>query len=428
MRTLACLFAFASAAAVLSSIAAAQVTPLPADVVADSIGMNLHPEFFGKAPSVYADPAYTNIIQTELIASGIRYVRSGAEAPSGDSNPHKAEFFAREMALVNAGIKLTITAPLIATIDTDYNSSGGWYQAEGANEPDLAHQPCNTILANQQSLYNAVKGDPLVSSLPVLGPSLTTTNSATWLRTCSTFAGIADVGNWHTYIHAVNPEATGWDHTYFANAQALYPAVPIYATEYGYRSVQAGEVAHQNPVPGAPDAIIARYMPRWIVEKIKIGYTRGFIHQIADNHVPSPTDPNSGYGMIDYYGTIKPQWNAVKNMLIEFADPSPVTPVPLSYTVTRVSGNSAAPLTMLFQRSDGKYLLPIWLGLSGWNGSTYVLTPVSPEVVSVQLGTSAPSVNIDTFNDDGTMSMRTIVPVNGLFQMTVTDHLQVLIF
>jgi hypothetical protein len=424
MKTLLCLFV---SAALLSSAAAAQVTPLPADRVADSIGMNLHPEFFANPPSVYSDPNYTNIIQSELIASGIRYVRAGPNAPSGDSQAHKAEFFAREKALTSAGIKLTITSSPGTAFDTDYNAVGGWFQVDGQNEPDL-FQPCATTISTQRALYSAVHNDALISGLPVLGPSLTTTNPTTWLKTCPTFAGIADIGNWHTYIHAVNPEAAGWDHAYFANAQRLFPSMPIYATEYGYRSVQAGEVHGQNPVPGAPDAIIARYVPRWVLEKIKIGYARGFIHQIADNHVPSPTDPNSGYGMIDYYGTIKPQWTALKALIAMFTDPSPVTPVPLGYTVTRKSGNSTVPLTMLFQRSNGKYMLPIWLGLSGWNGGTYTLTPVSNEVVSVQLQTSVQSVEIDTFNDDGTVSTNMVAPVNGLFQMTVTDHLQVLIF
>ena len=418
----------------LPVIANAQVTPLPADRVVDSIGVNVHPEFFASLPSVYSDPAYANIIQSELIASGVRYVRAGSAAPSGDNPQHKAEYFAREMALNNAGIKLTIVAPALtrlANIDTDFNSSGGWYQAEGTNEPDLSGQSCSKIIANQTTLYNAIKNDQLVSSLSVLGPSLTITNSVNWLKTCPTFTGIADVGNWHTYIHAVNPEAAGWDHTYYAHAQSLYPNMSIYATEYGYRSVQAGEIAGQNHVAGAPDAIIARYMPRWILTKIQIGYDRSFWHQIADNHVPSPTDPNSGYGLIDYYGNIKPQWTAIKSLIAMFADPTPITPVPFNYTVTPISGNTTAPTTMFFQRSDGKYMLPIWLGLPGWDGNTYTVTPVAPEVVSVQLqlgSTYARPIDINTFNDDGTVSVNTVMPVNGLFYMTVTDQLQVLIF
>jgi hypothetical protein len=418
-----------AAAIALPLAADAQVTPLPADRVADSVGMNVHPEFFANPPSVYSDPAYANIIQKQLIASGIRYVRSGAAAPSGDSPPHKAEYWAREKALNDAGIKLTITSSLTdaSVISTDIASSGGWFQGEGANEPDLK-ESCATIISNQRALYTFRKSDPQTSGMPLLGPSLTITNPATWLMHCPTFAGIADIGNWHTYIHAVNPEAAGWDHTYFAHAQALYPSMPIYTTEYGYRSVQAGEVAGQNRTAGAPDAIIARYMPRWILTKLGLGYARSFIHQIADNHVPSPTDEQSGYGMIDYFGKIKPQWTAVKNLIAKFADPAQVTPVPLSYTVTRKSGNTTAATTMLFQRSDTKYMLAVWLGLPGWDGTTYTLTPIESEVVSVQLGTSVPSVKIDTFRDDGTVGTRAVVPVNGLFPMTATDHLQIVVF
>lgn len=426
------------AAVLLIPLAAdAQITPLPADLVAGSIGVNVHPEFFRTATSppnyVYADPNFTNIIIAELGVSKIRYVRAGSGAPSGDSPAHKAEYYARERAMRALGINLTLVAPSptsVNTLDSVYVNSGGVNQEEGANEPDLGGQSCSTIIANQSALYSRVRSDsmPAVSGLPVLGPSLTRTNPIKWLLTCPTFTGIADIGNWHTYIHAVNPEASGWDHAYYANAVKLFPDVPIYATEYGYRSVQVGEVAGQNHVAGAPDAIIARYMPRWILTKVQIGYSRGFWHQIADNHVPSPTDPNSGYGLIDYFGTIKPQWTAMKNMISLFSDPLPVSIAPLNYTVTRQSGNLDIPQTMLFQRSDGHYMLPIWLGLSGWNGTTYTLTPVAPEDVSIQLQTSAPSVTINTFNDDGSISQSTTVPVNGLFTMTVTDHLQVLLF
>ena len=442
----------------LTLAADAQITPLPADRVAASMCLNVHNEFF---PSNAATPVnfpynyvttYTNpttgVVTTfnnqffavtlpAVKAAGIRCLRVGAAAPSGDGGTHPQEFFLRLNTENMDGFALdTVTPP--TNIDSNFTSGGGWAQAEGANEPDLS-QPCSTIIANQRVLYNTIKSDSnsQIAALPVLGPSLTTTYSPTWLKTCPTFAGIADIGNWHPYNHANNPEAAGWLYTYFASAQQLYPGVPIYATEYGLRTVQPGEVAKQNPVAGAPNNIITRYLPRVVLTMLNlakdasgnhVGFARTYWHQVADA-VQSPTKVNAGYGVFfDKFGNPKPQGVAMGNMIHMFSDPSPVTPVPLSYAVKRVRGNAIIPRTMLFQRSDGRYMLPIWIGLPGWNGDTYTYITVAPETVSVQLGTSVTSVTINTFNDDGTVSARTVTPVNGLFQMIATDHLQVLIF
>jgi hypothetical protein len=444
-------------AALFPSAAAAQVTPLSADSVAGSICLNVHNEFF---PSNAQTPVnfpynyvttYTSADGTvttfndqffavtlpAVKAAGVRCLRVGAAAPSGDGGTHPKEFFLRLNTENADGFALdTVTPP--TNIDSNFASGGGWAQAEGANEPDLS-QPCSTIIADQRTLYSAIKGDsnPQIAALPVLGPSLTVTYPPTWLKTCPTFAGIADIGNWHPYNHANNPEAAGWLYSYFAHAQALYPSMPIYASEYGLRTVQPGEVAKQNPVAGAPNDIITRYLPRVVLTMLNLakdasgkpmGFARTYWHQVADA-VQSPTKPNAGYGVFfDKFGNPKPQGVAMGNMIHMFSDPSPVTPIPLTYTVKRVRGNAVKPQTMLFQRSDGHYMLPIWIGQPGWNGATYTYMTVLSEVVNVQLGTSAPSVEIDTFNDDGTVSKRMVIPVNGLFQMTATDHLQILVF
>lgn len=441
-----------SCAALLSSAAAAQVMPLAADSVAASACLNVHNEIFpnhnsGTPPNYpYNYPAgfgannqFFDVTLPAVKAAGVRCLRVGSAAPSGDGGTHQSEFQLRMQTENMLGFALDIvTGNTQAGIDKNFaldGDTGGASETwDGLNEPDL-YEGCKAIIASQKLLYNAVKTDsnPQISSMPVLGPSLTRTVPSTWLKTCPIFAGIADIGNWHTYIHANNPEAgmpmgtkqAGWDWAYFAHAQALYPNLPIYATEYGYASIQPGGVADSLHLP---DNIITRYVPRWVLTKLMIGYTKGYWHQVADGYT-SPQGSNAGYGLFfDYYGNPKTQGMAFGNLIHLFEDPSPVTPVPLSYTITRQSGNSTAPFAMLFQKSDGHYLLPIWLGLPGWNGSTKLYITVLPEVVSVQLGTSVLSVTISTFADDGSVSQSMVAPVNGLFQMTVTDHLQVLAF
>lgn len=446
----------------LTSAAAAQVTPTPADKVVDFVGMNVHPEIFQPCPGgtkpggVYCDPLFTDILMKELIASKIRYVRAGGNAPSGDGGTHQTEFFQREQALRAAGIKLTIVSPqcnpgdplcvpakLQAHIEYDFAQSGGWYQAEGLNEPEH-YEGCQTILNTQQLLWNEIRADtnPQINSLPILGPSFDL------IPNCGlkTFAGIADFGNVHPYSHELNVEGLqggtpyqhSWQLDYLRKIKPLFPGMPVYATEYGWTTAWP-----------MPDSIIARYEPRGILAMMQIGYAGVFRHQIADDRPVRVGDINSGYGMIDYLGNLKPQWIAEKNLLAMFNDPTPFTPVPLSYTVTRLNGNTITPYTMLFQKSNGKYLLAIWLGTQDYrvfgtqatclsqqatnhwvgtcvNGGIIIKSPT--ETVSIQLGTSATSIAVHEFLDTGAVASHNNGAVAGRVTVTATSNLKVLEF
>lgn len=428
----------------LSSSALAQVTPMPADSVADSMCLNVHNEIFpnhnAHTPPNYAynytaagygsNNQFYDVTLPTVKAAGVRCLRVGASAPAGDGGGHQTEFNHRMQTENMLGFKLTtVTGANQTNINNYFTLDGGWDKAEGQNEPDF-YESCATIIADQKNLWNAIRTDtsPAIAALPILGPSLTVLrdvagSTANWLKVCPTFAGIANVGNWHTYIHTVNPEAQGWDHQYFKNCQALFPSMPCYATEYGYASIQPGGVADAIHMP---DNLITRYVPRWVLTKLQIGYTKGYWHQVADGYT-SPQGGNAGYGLFfDYFGNPKPQGVAFGNMIHLFEDPAPFTPTPISYTITRKSGNIVAPQAMMFEKSNGKHLLAIWLGLPGWDGTKPIA--VASELVAVQVQMSFPSLTVHIFNDDGTVTTAPRSAVNGLFDVTVTDHLKVFEF
>jgi hypothetical protein len=443
---------------ILTSTAMAQVTPRPADSVAASMCVVVHNEIFPNhnsgTPPFYpynyasagfgANEQFFDVTLPAVKAAGVRCLRVGAAAPPGDGGTHQSEFQKR-MQVENMEFSLDIVtgydqANIEKNFALDGDTGGANETWEGANEPDK-NERCSTIIANQKLLHDAVKTDAnsLISSMPVLGPSLTTLGDVggstdNWLKNCPTFSGIADVGNWHTYIHTVNPEAGmptatkqgGWDWIYFKNAKTLFPNMPIDVTEYGYAEIQPGGV---GDVIHLPRSVIVRYVPRWALLKLLIGYRRSAWHQVADGYT-SPQGPNAGYGLFfDSFGVAKPQGVAFGNLIHMFEDQGgQPTLTPLSYTVTRKSGNTAVPFTMLFQRSDGKYMLAFWLGEPGWDGTTKTLIKVPSELVSIQLGTSAKGVEIDTFADNGTVSKMQIPLVNGLFNINVTDHMRVAIF
>src|ERR1700746_3904951 len=101
----------------------------------------------------------------------------------------------------------------------------------------------------------------------------------------------------------------------------------IWATEFGYTTCQVGTLSTYAPATiCVPNPIIARYLPRWVMTKLYMGQKRGFIHQIADTQAPNPLSAgNNGYGLIDNYGKLKPQYTAIKNLIAMFSDRTPFT-------------------------------------------------------------------------------------------------------
>jgi len=442
----------------------AQTTPLPADQMAASQCLNVHNEIFpnhnSHTPQFYPynypdgqnndngtphNNQFFDVTLPAVKAAAVRCLRVGAAAPGGDGLGHVTEFNLRMKTENMLGFKLdTVTGYTQPGIDNHFAATGPWAQAEGQNEADK-YEGCATIVADQQLLWNAIRSDtnPAISSLPVVGPSFTTTNAKYWLSLgCKIFVGIANFGNWHPYNHATNPEAPGWLYAYYRQSVQLFPGMPSWATEYGLRTCQPGELPGEHVPPCAPNSVITTYLPRVAATMLNLangpgsgpmpsnptGFERTYWHQVADGE--QCICGNAGYGVFfDYNGNPKPQGAAMGNLIKLFSDPSPPYPLaPLKYTVTYKSGNAAVPQTMLFQRSNGKYMLMFWIGQPIWDQTKYLPIAVPTETVTIQLGTSVPSAEIVTFNPDGTTSTRMRTLVGGSLDVTVTSGMRVLVF
>lgn len=401
-------------------------TVFQADQIADAMAVNVHNEYF--TAGVYTEPNFTNVILAELQASGLRHIRTGPRAPSGDSPPHKAAFYSRVHAESLFSEIDVVVGPAfnLPDLDVDYAATGNAFRViEGANE---ATGPCANIIARQQALYSFVKSDPVLgtfgANLPVVGPSFTVMNPATWfLQGCPTFTGFADVGNWHPYIHGLNPETTViLQSAYLAKTAQMYPSLPRYATEFGYT-----DALGQHEIPAVSQAIAARYWPRFFMFGVASGWNRIYIHQIADPYT-TPTAPNSGYGMIGNDNTLKPAWLAVKALYAYFNDPGPIfTPYP--YPITWTGGDNTLQV-MQVQKRSGHNLTAIWLGAQGWDDANYVPIDVPPQAVTVSFpfngGTQSNWV-ATVWNDDGTTTVTSGQASSPLvLPLTVTDHLMVL--
>jgi hypothetical protein len=397
------------------------MTPIQADRLADSIGLNIKPEDFGRSYDLYWD----SVVIPELVASGIRHVRVGIEPPSGDSAAHKATYFRRLSQLGSLGVRLSVVTTQNfnpAKLDPDWVSGGqSWSSIEAANEPNLADGAWYVgTRAYQQLLWDAVQNDQLVgpagANVHVCGPGLT---GGGW-------APLGDIspwcrfGNMHPYYPGMYPE-TGTLAAYLKNAKVVYGTRPVIATEMGWT-----ESLGQHDIAAVAPAIIAQYVPRLFLWNLMQGVPRTYYYQMMNDRPPNPSDPEAGFGLINNNGTMTSRWNNLKLLAQMFSDPGPDF-MPRTVAVGVTGGNGSIK-SMLFQKRDGTNLLAFWLGVSSWNPVQYAIIVVPDQAVTISLPPSATRATMFRFSADGRLSAAAVSPVNGMFPAMASVDLKVLTF
>jgi hypothetical protein len=353
----------------------ALVLTTEADSVRTSIGVNIKWGDFASTQGAYFAHWSDKLIPT-LKASGIPYARGGSRAGSGDSPAHHLEVYQRIRDCVAAGVKISALPILNTTGAMEYDfaqADNGWFQIEGRNEAG-----CLVSLSWQEALYANVKASSILQNLPVAGPGLV----GGWCLQTN-FAPYCDKGNDHTYIHGNNPEAAGWMHTYYNQVQNIYSGKPPIASELGHRQIAPGELAGQNHVPGVPPDVRSRYIVRWVLSNLLIGWKLSIFHQFAENHQVSATDSEYGYGLLDINGAPTPAWTALSNLIRIYNDPGPpFTPAPLDFTLGGAFQNVEV---MICQKRNGHWLIAFWIGMPCWDDVTYTRVTVPQQKVLLAL-------------------------------------------
>jgi hypothetical protein len=415
-------------AAALWSTSALCATPIPADTYWDRMAVNVHIEDFGRS----YDLNWPNWV-TELNYAGIRYVRDGARAPSGDNQANKQTYYDREKFIAGTGVKFLSLAgaayPYATDLDFDFTSGGGWTAFGGPNEPS-----CNTtsvlaaVKAYQQGLYNFILADPLMQShgVQVEGPALTAP-AGCW-HNWGDLTVMSKIGDIHPYYGGA-PEknfvnylkyARGYINSNGVPVQGPWPHGPIAASEFGYTwSLE------QTSIAPVPHAHITRYMPRlpaaWMLATGDFAWgspSRIFYYQWMANRAPDPLDPQAGYGILNNDGTTGPEFTALVEMNRMFADPGPpFTPTDVAYSVT---GGTADLYQMLFQKRNGTNLLALWVGLTSWDPTLQQPIVIPPQTVTVTLPTT--NVTRLTYRDDGTVRTTVLASGTGIFHVKIDDH------
>lgn len=204
------------------------------------------------------------------------------------------------------------------------------------------------------------------------------------------------INNIHYYQAGFLPESGGWGGGDFLGNSygslsfvldqftATSKSLPTWATEAGYYTA--------TPLMGAlPEANLAAYMPRLLLNNFAHGIARTYLYELYDEGTATPaaiaSNPGQAeqwsYGLVRNDGSFKPSFYALSNLIGLLADPGPsFTPGSLSYQLT---GNTGNVHQVLFQKRDGSFWLALWIAASGYNLNSRAETPIPAQAISLKL-------------------------------------------
>ena len=280
----------------------------------------------------------------------------------------------------------------------------------------------------QAWLYKAVKSDPRLAGVPVVGPSI-------WGRLTQDYIELGnlqpnvDKACLHYYTGGRRPtragrpggrDEGGGERDYsitdaLRDAAVLAPAKPMWITEYGFPVAGPG-----TPLSGhmITEAAAAKYLLRGLLDAFALGVEKIYIYSLIDDVQRSPP---RYHGLLD--GTLRPRqsFHAVKNLMALFADGGrQFTPAALGYTL----GSAAGSLRQqLFQKSDGSFLLTLYQDVDSYDRRGRRDLVVAPVAVPLRLTRAAS--RIDIFNPTTSPgAVRTARNVDAL-TIPVGDHVTV---
>ncbi len=363
------------AVALPATAAAAPVAASPADSLVGSIGVNVHFDYTG---TPYQSDFAT--VKQRLLELGVRHVRDFLS----NERPDQVHSL-NELAAAGIGSDLILGSPDFPESVLDQTIArlkelNGVEAVEGANEyainGDSARK--SKALAYQKRLYETIKGDPALASLPILGPSLVGKN---W-EELGDVSAYLDAGNIHVYPEGNQPQNRL--ETVIARAPTNSAQKPLWATETGYTNAinwTPGGAGENKPISEAAAGV---YYPRLLLEYFAHGLVRTYPYELL-NDAPDPEldDRESNFGLLRNDLSPKPAFSAVRNLLQLLADPGPgFAPGTLDYTLA----DSGTQLhSSLFEKRDGTFYLALWRWKAIWNPDEKVELPVAPQPVQVQL-------------------------------------------
>jgi hypothetical protein len=374
--------------------------PIPANSIADSVGVNIH---LHSGDTVYGN--YT-LIKTLLADLGVLHTRDGLIDTTWQP------YYKRHIELGSLGIKcLFITSPRqsSALLTSWPNRVPGAFEGyEEPNEYDASgdHGWAATLSAFVQRLYSAVKSSPATARFPIVGPSLTQPESYPLVASLQRYF---DYSNMHNYFGGHNPGTSGWGADGYGSiaynlkvVQAAWPQKPVWTTETGY-------LTDTSNSQGIPEAVQGKYVPRMVLEQVLHGVSRTYIYELIDEGKIIAGD-SGAYGLARIDGSRKPAFIALKNLMAVLKDPGArEAPDNLQFTL---SGGSSDVHHLLMSKRDGSYYLAFWLEEEGYDANKHMETPLKPETLTFATRRSFRTMQIISMHADGSLTRTPLEPAS----------------
>lgn len=361
------------------------VTTASSESFRNSIGVNTH--------IVYFDTPYSDWsrIVSELQSLGVTHLRDGVyanPAPSwhdwnqryyDDVEYAAAHGLKFDFGMGEPGFRAGTLDQLAKVVSGPLRNAVEGLEAPNEFDHFGAVRNWSQALATyDRALYEAVKHNASLRSLPVIGPSLMGAkspaelgNQAKWL----------DLGNIHPYTGGQAPTATHTE-SELARAARVAPGKRVWATEAGFNNALRAPVtaADQPPVSEHAGAI---YTLQTVLDNYKSGIARTYLYELIDESAdPGNAAPEEHYGLLRSNFTPKPAFTALKNLLelVGSGAPSGAAKPP----TVRLTGSSDVNELEL-EHSDGTVSLVLWRSDSVWSTTRRRSLNVRPVGVRVAL-------------------------------------------
>ena len=393
------------------------------------IGVNVH---FDQTGSVY-DREFERSILGAIEDLAVKQIRQGVYSPE----PGVTDvLYQRMRALGRLGCRFSaicndpsdryVTTPP-AALPRIYALSGGTIDiVEGGNEPALLADPVrNPTLSwlHQRDLHETIRRDLPGSRIAVASPSYVQGNIAL----AKPLAGLVERSNLHPYPGMEHPETQGPGRL-GGFREAMIPVcgtVESIITETGYHTALATASAHL-PVS---EAIRARYTPRLILFAYLAGMRQTYLYELRSSFGRGPADPESAFGLLTHAGEPTAAYRAVKSLIALFSGPSG-RPSPERAAFRRIAtvGDHQDVHGAAFRRHDSTVLLPLWLGVPGWDPATRTTRAPVTRRLRLEDADGRNAVTAHRFDDSGGVQTEPVPLDRGVGAIAISDRLTVLEF
>ena len=328
--------------------------PVAASEFVNSVGMNIHLH--------YDNTLYNNfaLVQTALQDLHIHHVRDGLIATTWQP------YYARHAALAAVGIHglfITGTTDTAESIRAFTQKTGGSLEGlEAPNEFDRSGVAnwSRLLTGFLPQLQRTVSSLPMATRPFVVGPSVTSVDALAEVTAIRSF----DFANMHNYFGGRHPGTTGWGDDGYGSIDWNLRMIrgtsgdkPVMTTETGY-------LTDLDVDQSISEEVQSYYIPRILLEQHLRGIRRTYLYELFDGSLETPRDQRS-FGLVRNDGTRKPAFLSLQRLMATLSDVAgPVSQSPLGYSL-----GSAPPALhhILFQKTDGTYLLAFWMEESSYD-------------------------------------------------------------